>query len=155
MQHILVTTDFSPESEAAFPMVKELLSLLKPGQGSATLVSVMEDLGQKSAQFQFALAVLESHGIREQLRQEAEAQLEETRQKHFDGLPVGVELLRATKPVHREIIDYSKQNAVDLIVVATHGRTGVSHVLLGSVSEKLVRESPIPILVVPVPQEKA
>ena len=39
--------------------------------------------------------------------------------------------------------------AHDLVVVGTHGRTGLSHVLLGSVAEKLVRLSPVPVLTVP------
>jgi universal stress protein A len=39
----------------------------------------------------------------------------------------------------------------DLVVIGTHGRTGLSHMLLGSVSEKLVRLSPVPVLTVPAP----
>ena len=42
-----------------------------------------------------------------------------------------------------------KQGAHDLIVVGTHGRTGLAHLLLGSVAEKLVRLSPVPVLTVP------
>jgi nucleotide-binding universal stress UspA family protein len=42
-----------------------------------------------------------------------------------------------------------KGGGYDLVVVGTHGRTGLSHVLLGSVAEKLVRLSPVPVLTVP------
>jgi universal stress protein A len=42
-----------------------------------------------------------------------------------------------------------KQGEHDLIVVGTHGRTGLAHLLLGSVAEKLVRLSPVPVLTVP------
>lgn len=48
----------------------------------------------------------------------------------------------------RGIIDYADDNDVDLIVMGSHGRTGVSRVLLGSVAEKVVRRAPIPVLVV-------
>lgn len=42
-----------------------------------------------------------------------------------------------------------KQKKCDLVVVGTHGRTGLAHMLLGSVAEKLVRLSPVPVLTVP------
>jgi nucleotide-binding universal stress UspA family protein len=45
-----------------------------------------------------------------------------------------------------KIIDYASDVNADLIVMATHGRTGVSHVLLGSVAEQVVRKAPCPVL---------
>lgn len=50
--------------------------------------------------------------------------------------------------IHREICTYVEQNDVDLVVVGTHGRTGFDRYLLGSVAEKLVRASPVPVLAV-------
>jgi nucleotide-binding universal stress UspA family protein len=47
-----------------------------------------------------------------------------------------------------EVIQDAKQNAIDLIVIGTHGRGIVSHVLLGSVAEKVVRKAPCPVLTV-------
>jgi universal stress protein A len=44
------------------------------------------------------------------------------------------------------IVAYADELKVDLIVIATHGRTGLSHVLLGSVAERIVREAPCPVL---------
>lgn len=49
---------------------------------------------------------------------------------------------------HEEIVQYAMDNSVDLIVIATHGRTGLRHVLLGSVAERVVRYSHIPVLTV-------
>jgi nucleotide-binding universal stress UspA family protein len=43
---------------------------------------------------------------------------------------------------------YARRHGVDLIVVATHGRTGLKHVLLGSVAERIVQHAPCPVLVV-------
>lgn len=45
------------------------------------------------------------------------------------------------------IISYAKESGIDLIVLGTHGRTGLSHLLLGSVAERVVRLAPCPVLV--------
>jgi nucleotide-binding universal stress UspA family protein len=47
-----------------------------------------------------------------------------------------------------EIVRYARTQAVDLIVLATHGRTGLAHVLIGSVAENVVRTAPCPVLTV-------
>ena len=44
-----------------------------------------------------------------------------------------------------------KKGTHDLVVISTHGRTGIAHLLLGSIAEKLVRLSPVPVLTVPIP----
>jgi|SRR5690554_7080867 len=46
-----------------------------------------------------------------------------------------------------EIINYAEESSIDLIVIPTHGRTGIMHTLLGSVAEKVIRFSKIPVLV--------
>jgi nucleotide-binding universal stress UspA family protein len=51
-----------------------------------------------------------------------------------------------------EIVSYARENTIDLIVIATHGRGGLSHVLLGSTTEKLIRKAPCPVLTVRHPQ---
>jgi nucleotide-binding universal stress UspA family protein len=50
----------------------------------------------------------------------------------------------------REIAGYARDNGIDLIVMSTHGRTGMSRALLGSVAEAVVRLSPCPVLTVPM-----
>ena len=47
-----------------------------------------------------------------------------------------------------EIVDLAKSEKVDLIVMSTHGRTGLQHMFLGSVVENVVRHAPCPVLVV-------
>ena len=47
-----------------------------------------------------------------------------------------------------EIIDYAREHEIDLIVIGTHGRSGLMHVLMGSVAERIVRKSPCPVLTV-------
>lgn len=47
------------------------------------------------------------------------------------------------------IITFAKEKEIDLIVMATHGRSGLSHLLLGSVAENVIRHSPVPTLIIP------
>lgn len=46
------------------------------------------------------------------------------------------------------VVSYALDYSIDMIVIATHGRTGLSHVLLGSVAERIVREAPCPVLTI-------
>ena len=47
-----------------------------------------------------------------------------------------------------QIVKFAKEESIDLIVMATHGRSGIAHVLMGSVTEKVVQHSPVPVLTV-------
>jgi nucleotide-binding universal stress UspA family protein len=53
-----------------------------------------------------------------------------------------------------EIIRFAKEASIDLIVMGTHGHTGLAHVLLGSVTEKVVRKAPCPVLTVRHPEHE-
>ena len=55
---------------------------------------------------------------------------------------------------HSQIIDWIKPNAIDLIVMSTHGRSGLQRIMLGSVTEKVLRNAHCPVLVIP-PEEKS
>ncbi|MFD1595270.1 universal stress protein [Haloplanus litoreus] len=61
---------------------------------------------------------------------------------------LGVETAVVEGTVHRSILDYAEENGVDLIVMGTHGRRGIDRYLLGSVTERIVRSAPIPVLTV-------
>lgn len=56
---------------------------------------------------------------------------------------------------HINIVEKAAAEGADLIVMSTHGRTGVDHLLLGSVAEKVVARAPCPVLVVPRPDRRA
>jgi nucleotide-binding universal stress UspA family protein len=53
-----------------------------------------------------------------------------------------------------EIVNYAATNGIDLIVLGTHGRGGMAHLLLGSVAEKVVRTAPCPVLTVRHPERE-
>ena len=73
--------------------------------------------------------------------------LTETGKRLADGTPVETALLSGR--VAREIVRYAREHGVGLIVLATHGRTGLSHAILGSVAEAVVRLAPCLVLTVP------
>lgn len=83
-----------------------------------------------------------------------EETLEQLRVKLLDCIPegirddMGVEALVIQGIPFAEIISTAKENNVDMIVIGSHGRTGISHMMLGSVSEKVVRKAPCPVLTV-------
>lgn len=64
------------------------------------------------------------------------------------GVPVEGALLEGTPS--REIVRYAEKRDCDLIVIGTHGRGGIDRLLLGSVAERVVRTSPIPVLSIQV-----
>ena len=53
-----------------------------------------------------------------------------------------------------EIIQYARETNIDLIIMGTHGHSGLAHVLLGSVTEKVVRKAPCPVLTVRHPEHE-
>ena len=56
-------------------------------------------------------------------------------------------------PAADEILDYANNNQMDLIIMSTHGRTGVSRWVLGSIAEKIIRHSAVPVLIARVPSQ--
>jgi nucleotide-binding universal stress UspA family protein len=60
----------------------------------------------------------------------------------------------ATGTPFLEIITAARLQDIDLIVVGTHGRTGLAHVMLGSVAERIVRKAPCPVLTVKHPEHE-
>ncbi len=61
-------------------------------------------------------------------------------------------IVTSNAPPAAAIVDYAAHEEIDLIVVGTHGRRGLSHLLLGSVAERVVRDAPCPVLTVRHPQ---
>ena len=69
------------------------------------------------------------------------------------GLSRGMERVVRDGSPHRVILDYIDEADIDLVVMGTHGRQGIDRYLLGSVTERIVRSSPVPVLTVGVPEE--
>ncbi|MPZ76024.1 MAG: hypothetical protein GEU77_05830 [Deltaproteobacteria bacterium] len=54
---------------------------------------------------------------------------------------------------HKRIVEKAEHEGVDMIVMSTHGRTGLAHMLIGSVTGRVLRRAPCPILAVPTPRK--
>jgi nucleotide-binding universal stress UspA family protein len=81
------------------------------------------------------------------LLEQAEEELERLKKDHLGNSSKVSFIARIGHPV-TTIAEYARDQKIDLIVMATHGRTGFEHLLIGSVTEKLVRSSPCSVLVV-------
>lgn len=76
------------------------------------------------------------------------AQVQETFHRRFcDDRYQSVQFEVAVGNPSLKIVDYAKERSIDLIVIASHGRTGLSRLLLGSVTERVVRSAPCSVLV--------
>jgi nucleotide-binding universal stress UspA family protein len=81
------------------------------------------------------------------LRDSASRQLDELA-AGLESVDVALETHVVEGPPADEILEYAEQEDFDLIVIATHGRTGVRRFLFGSVAEKVVRSAPCPVLTI-------
>lgn len=77
----------------------------------------------------------------------AQQQMGEFTAKHLAGIAKLTTKVITGRPFV-EIIQYARDNQIDMIVLSTHGRSGLKHVLMGSVAERVVRKAPCPVLTV-------
>jgi nucleotide-binding universal stress UspA family protein len=147
IHHVLVPIDFSPYAEQALDYAIALAQRL---QARVTLLHVIEpplvagaDMGAwPSPAFVDELEVAITSDMESYLTRVTSAGLAgEMTVVH--GVPF------------QEILDTAKARQVDLIIMGTHGRTGLSHVLSGSVTEKVVRLAPCPVLIARQPTSGA
>ena len=130
--------------------------ILVPTDGSdcaAAAVEYAAELASRYGARVYVLSVVDSRPFDDMPHRETvEAAAEETVAAVRDDLAdVGVTAETAVRVgiPHREVLDYADENGVDLVAMGTHGRTGVERYLLGSVTEKTVRLSDVPVLTVP------
>lgn len=140
-QTMLVPTDGSDCAAAA---LDEAIAIVNTAEGLLHLLSVAEvsSLGA-DVRSELHLDVLEE-GANEAV---AEA-VSRAEAAAVDSIVTAVEVESA---VHRVIESYVTDHNIDLVVMGTHGRTGLDHYLLGSVTEKTLQTVPVPVLVVPEP----
>lgn len=135
---ILIPTDFSDSSRQAAEYGCELA---KRFGAQIHLLHVIEPL---VAAMPSAGAPLPESLLTDAERT-AEKQLQEWHATEFEqASQVTRAAIRGTPFV--EIVRYSKDHEIDLIVIGTHGRSGLMHALIGSVAERVVRKAPCPVL---------
>ncbi|MBN1653390.1 MAG: universal stress protein [Deltaproteobacteria bacterium] len=142
--HVLVPVDFSTISLNAIRAVKKLAF----PSARITLLHVYNPL-PSSASVSYELAPAQDL-IFAHLEKRLFNALQEIRRTELAGSEdVGVELeCTSFLSPAKAICQFAESKSVDLIVLTTHGRTGLSHMLMGSVAEEVVRTSTCPVLVV-------
>lgn len=142
-QHILVPVNSSATSERA---LQEAIKLAG-GKGLVRLIYVLEEIIPLGAE---GYEHVNSEALQKVARKEAEKMLAEAAEKvQQSGAAVEIALLDDLGQGVIDAINNEAQNcSADLIVIGTHGRTGLSRLLLGSVAEGVVRESSIPVLLI-------
>jgi len=138
---ILIPTDFSHTSDAALDYGCELARRFG---AQLYLLHVIEEtpLGGNGGESWLANVP----GIRDRLVRDAQQRLAHRLTELAASVAVQGEVIFG-RPAET-IVDYAAEQHVDVIVMGTHGRTGVAHLLLGSVAEKVMRLTPCPVLTV-------
>jgi nucleotide-binding universal stress UspA family protein len=149
LKKILVATDFSEPSEAALAYGRELARTFG---ASLTVLHVVDNvLTRGYGADAFVLA-----------HPDLQREIEATAQRQVDALLFDEDrtVLSATGMIvtsnspSAAIVDCARDAAIDLIVVGTHGRGAVAHLLMGSVAERVVRTAPCPVLTVRHPEKE-
>lgn len=140
VKRILVPTDFSPGAEAA---VQWAMALGKVFGAEVTLLHVMDLRIPAIADLPGEMATVAMPDLLEQVRRESTDQTK----KLAARFPGAKTLLREGIP-RAMILEVGAEVGADLIVMGTHGRTGLAHVFFGSVAEHVVRHSNVPVLTV-------
>jgi nucleotide-binding universal stress UspA family protein len=138
---ILCPVDFDDNSIAALDLACKLAA-----QNQARLY-ILHVAAMPIAASQLTPIPLEPYPVWEH---DARVRLERTARERLEGRVLYEVVTRSGLP-GPVILDVQEELGADLIVMATHGRSGLGHLLLGSVAEKVVRESPKPVLVVRPP----
>jgi universal stress protein A len=146
---ILVTTDLSPESETALDAALELGRALG---STLTLLHVL-DFSMALPAGALILSPQQDLNMRGEIREKVLGTLERLKDARLAekvGKPIPVEAVTVEgSGVAHTICAYAEEHGADMIVIASHGRTGLPHLLIGSVAERVVRHAKCAVMIVP------
>jgi nucleotide-binding universal stress UspA family protein len=141
LKRILFPTDFS---EAAKPAQKYAIALAEQFHAELHVLYVLQDVALVMPE---PGSFMTMPGLNlDEIQESAERALATI----IDPQWPQEKVIRATRrgAPYDEIVRYAAENQIDLIVLGTHGRSGIPHILLGSVAEKVVRRAGCPVLTV-------
>jgi len=140
VKSVLFATDFSPTSEAALPYAASICRRF------GSMLHTVHVLSDASLLMMTGGVDYVSMGtIYEDAQNEAKERLDQISER-IEGIPHRNYVRHGQ--VWKSLAAIIEENAVDLVVVGTHGRTGIGKLLLGSVAEDILRHSPCPVLTV-------
>src|SRR5438093_13157908 len=134
---ILHPTDFSDSAAQAFSLA---VDLARQFGAKLLVVHVAETLGPENVTFGEAAAQLQPEGYRQRLLEQLHRQIPPP------GPEIALEHLLLEGDPARAIAQIARERSVGLIVMATHGRTGLRRILMGSVAEQVLRHADCPVL---------
>lgn len=140
---ILFATDFSEGSDYAF------LSALSLAKQFGSKLHVIHIINEPVDLRGFYVPHISFDKLEEEIEQGAQKLMEQFCRKHMQGFENYESHVFPGIP-YDEIIKKATEFNADLIVMGTHGRTGLDHVLFGSTAEKVVRKSEIPVMTIRV-----
>ncbi|MHC5065394.1 MAG: universal stress protein [Planctomycetota bacterium] len=140
IKKILVPTDFSQHSKEA---LRYAVALAEVHGAEIILGHVMEPPIYPTM---FEGAAVAVPPLDESFRKQLEDHLDDLRKEEVGDTSSRI-FVREGSPT-TELTELAREEDVDLIVIATHGYTGIKHMLLGSTAEKVVRNAPCPVLTV-------
>lgn len=149
LKKILVPTDFGEAADAALTYAR---ALAKNFGASLDLLHVAEDASARMFAGEVYVAVPPT--LQRDIEEAARKQLHQrTIDNDPEPLPVRRVVIASNAPA-MAIVNYAKDTAIDLIVMGTHGRGPMAHLLMGSVAERVVRLAGCPVLVVRHPEHE-
>ena len=143
---ILVPSDFS---QASLHALHYAIDFAKRFNTQLHLLHVTEDLPVLSY---VDYEGFDLSGFAARLREDAEGEFERLLRETPDLGDLQTQTAIQSGVPYMAIINEAKEEDCDLIILATHGRSGLGHFLMGSVAEKVVRNSPCPVLTVKMPE---
>ena len=141
LKSILVPVDFSPSSQKALHYA---LSFAGQFGAALTLLNVVEPAIYPT---ELGYIPVEIDALHTAMNASATERLARLAREQVPADVQASTLVRVGRPFH-EITTAAKELDVDLIVISTHGYTGLKHVVLGSTAERVVRHAPCPVLTV-------
>ncbi len=145
-RRILVATDFSAGSDEA---LTEAIGLAKQSNAELEIVYVLE-LGVEEFPFGLTYYGSDRGGVVAQIDRALAERADHAKKA---GIACRTNMLEGSAAI--EVVRRAREAGAELVVVGTHGRTGLAHILLGSVAEKIVRHSTCPVLTVPFSKKAA
>jgi len=138
---ILFATDFSESSDYAFQYA---YALAKKFNARLLLVHVINEPVDLRG---FYVPHISFEKLEEEIEEGAQKMMEKFCRTHIRDYDNYESIIVPGIP-YDEIIKKAMDNTADLIILGTHGRTGLDHVLFGSTAEKVVRKSPVPVMTI-------
>jgi nucleotide-binding universal stress UspA family protein len=147
IKHIIAPTDLSTDAAKAFSYAHYLAVRLEASVTLVTCIDTSLHVGTHGFVDESSIYLPETISI---ARERAHEEIANQSKLYFPDVTCKALVREAPRPTHRILIDYINQTPSELVVMSSHGRTGLSRAFLGSVTEQVMRHSLVPVLVVPV-----